>query len=36
MNGMARSFGLTGFERKYPWQRSGGMQLRVSIAQALS
>jgi NitT/TauT family transport system ATP-binding protein len=32
---LLRMAGLEGFETKYPWQLSGGMQQRVSICRAL-
>ena len=32
---LLRSVGLGGYERKFPWQLSGGMQQRASICRAL-
>jgi len=32
---LLRKVGLTGYEDKFPWQLSGGMQQRVSICRAL-
>ena len=32
---LLRSVGLGGYERKFPWQPSGGMQQRASICRAL-
>jgi NitT/TauT family transport system ATP-binding protein len=32
---LLRSVGLQGYERKFPWQLSGGMQQRASICRAL-
>jgi NitT/TauT family transport system ATP-binding protein len=32
---LLQSVGLTGYERKFPWELSGGMQQRASICRAL-
>ncbi|MGC4648498.1 ATP-binding cassette domain-containing protein, partial [Escherichia coli] len=32
---LIKTAGLTGFENKYPWQLSGGMQQRAAICRAL-
>ena len=35
VNGLLKTVGLEGYEQKFPWQLSGGMQQRTSICRAM-